>query len=225
MNFNDFFIFISRFSLANAVELYYLHGESNSESSIWHCSATVKHFALNLASIRKIALKMKSEGVEGNLGIINLWETLSDPKFLKLCTGLGRIYSAVPEEEDWSCTEKKVLMADFEKYGFQVCSPEDLVTFIDDAVSKLSSNCNEQNTPVSIIRNPATSEKLAFFSVIPPSPISTCEFDSNVDKRQMEAFKKSLWNGSVCITAGNLTYISLLYYLESKPTHFVNIYI
>ncbi|KAE8662234.1 hypothetical protein F3Y22_tig00113716pilonHSYRG00046 [Hibiscus syriacus] len=124
MNFNDFFIFISRFSLANVVELYYLRGESNSESSIWHCSAIVKHVALNLASIRKIAFKMKSE---------------------------GRIYSYAPEKEDWSCTVKKVLMADFGKYGSQVCSPEDLVTFIDHAVSKLSSNCNEQNTLLSAL--------------------------------------------------------------------------
>ncbi|KAK8569388.1 hypothetical protein V6N13_046447 [Hibiscus sabdariffa] len=151
MNFKDFFIFISRLSLANVVELYYLRGESSSESSIWHCSAIVKHFALNLASIRKIALKMKSEAVQGNFGIINLWETLSDPKFIKLCAGLGRIYSVVHEEENWSCTVKKVLMADFEKYGSQVCSPEDLVTFIDHAVSELSSNCNEQSTLLSVL--------------------------------------------------------------------------
>ncbi|KAH1075557.1 hypothetical protein J1N35_027885 [Gossypium stocksii] len=151
MNFNDFFIFISRFSLANVVQLYYLRGESNSESSIWHCSAIIKHFALNLSSIRKTALKMKSEGVERNLGIINLLETLSDPKFLKLCTGLGRIYSVIYEEENWSCTMKKALMADFAKYGSQVCSPEDLITFIDYAVSKLSSNCDEQNPLLSVL--------------------------------------------------------------------------
>ncbi|KAK8521440.1 hypothetical protein V6N12_005344 [Hibiscus sabdariffa] len=151
MNFNDFFIFISRLSLANVVELYYLCDESSSESSIWHCSAIVKHFALNLASIRKIALKMKSEAVQGNFGIINLWETLNDPKFIKLCAGLGRIYSVVHEEENWSCTVKKALMADFEKYGSQVCSPEDLVTFIDHAVSELSSNCNEESTLLSVL--------------------------------------------------------------------------
>ncbi|XP_017635192.1 arginine-specific demethylase JMJ20 [Gossypium arboreum] len=151
MNFNDFFIFISRFSLANVVELYYLRGELNSESSIWHCSAIIKHFALNLSSIRKTALKMKSEGVEGNLSIINLLEALSDPKFLKLCTGLGRIYSVIHEEENWSCTMKKALMADFAMYGSQVCSPEDLITFIDYAVSKLSSNCDEQNPLLSVL--------------------------------------------------------------------------
>ncbi|KAG4118119.1 hypothetical protein ERO13_D12G273500v2 [Gossypium hirsutum] len=151
MNFNDFFIFISRFSLANVVELYYLRGELNSENSIWHCSAIIKHFALNLSSIRKTALKMKSEGVKGNLGIINLLETLSDPKFLKLCTGLGRIYSVIHEEENWSCTMKKALMADFAKYGSQVCSPEDLITFIDYAVSKLSSYCDEQNPLLSVL--------------------------------------------------------------------------
>ncbi|MBA0773780.1 hypothetical protein Gotri_009033 [Gossypium trilobum] len=151
MNFNDFFIFISRFSLANVVELYYLRGELNSENTIWHCSAIIKHFALNLSSIRKTALKMKSEGVKGNLGIINLLETLSDPKFLKLCTGLGRIYSVIHEEENWSCTMKKALMADFAKYGSQVCSPEDLITFIDYAVSKLSSNCDEQNPLLSVL--------------------------------------------------------------------------
>ncbi|XP_022738470.1 jmjC domain-containing protein 4 isoform X2 [Durio zibethinus] len=118
MNFNDFFIFISRFSLANVLELYYLRGESNSES--WHWSATVQHFALNLASIRKIALKMKSEGgVQGNLGIHNLMESLGDPTFLKLSTDLGRIYAVIHEQEKWSCT-KKILMADIEKHGSQI---------------------------------------------------------------------------------------------------------
>lgn len=151
MNFNDFFIFITRFSLATVVELYYLLVELSSESSIWHCSAVVKHFALNLSSIRKTALKMKSEGVKGNLGIINLSETLSDPKFLKLCTGLGGIYSVNHEEENWSCTLKNALMADFAKYGSQVCSPEDIITFIDYAVSKLSSDCDEQNPLLSVL--------------------------------------------------------------------------
>ncbi|WRX16848.1 JmjC domain - like 4 [Theobroma cacao] len=81
MNFNDFFIFISHFSLANVVELYYIHNESKSESSIRHWSDMVQHFAQNLASMRKIALKMKSEGgVQGNLGILDLRESLSDPK-------------------------------------------------------------------------------------------------------------------------------------------------
>ncbi|XVF09343.1 hypothetical protein REPUB_Repub07fG0084200 [Reevesia pubescens] len=154
MNFNDFFIFISRFALANVMELYYLHGESNSESSIWHRSATVRHFALNLASIRKVALKMISEGgVQGNLGILDLRESLSDPKFLKLCTGLGRIYAVIHEQENWSCTMKKVLIADFEKFGSQVCSPEDLVKLIDYAVSKLSGNSSEQKTLQSVLYN------------------------------------------------------------------------
>lgn len=144
MNFSDFFIFISRFSLANVVELYYLHGESNSESSIWRRSARKQHFVLNLAYIRKTALKMKSEcGVQGNLGILDLRESLSDPKFLKLCTGLGRIYAVIHEQENQSCTMKKVLMADFENYGSHVCSPEDLVKFIDYTVSKLSGSCTE----------------------------------------------------------------------------------
>ncbi|KAK6276636.1 hypothetical protein POUND7_006345, partial [Theobroma cacao] len=71
---------------------------------------------LNLASIQKIALKMISEGgVQGNLGILDLRKLLSDPKFLKLCTGLGRIYAVIHEQENWSYTMKKVLMADFEK--------------------------------------------------------------------------------------------------------------
>ncbi|XP_017973191.1 PREDICTED: jmjC domain-containing protein 4 isoform X3 [Theobroma cacao] len=152
MNFNDFFIFISRFSLANVVELYYIHNESKSKSSNRHWSDMVQHFAQNLASMRKIALKMKSEGgVQGNLGILDLRESLSDPKFLKLCSGLGRIYAVIHEQENWSCTMRKVLMAEFENYGSRVCSPEDLVKFIDYAVSKLSGNGTEQNTLLSVL--------------------------------------------------------------------------
>ena len=80
-----------------------------------------------------------------NLGILDFWESLSDPKFLKLCTGLGKIYAVIHEQENWSCTMKKVLMADFEKYGSHVCSPEDLVKVIDYSISKLSGNCTEQS--------------------------------------------------------------------------------
>ncbi|XVE57180.1 hypothetical protein DITRI_Ditri04bG0071200 [Diplodiscus trichospermus] len=152
MNFNDFFIFISRFSLANVVELYYLHGESNLESSISHWSAVVQHFALNLAYLREIALKMKSEcGMQGNLGILDLRECLNDPKFLKLCTGLGRIYAVIHGQENWRCDMKKVLMADFEQCGSHVCSPDDLVKLIDYAISKLSGNCTEKNTLLSVL--------------------------------------------------------------------------
>ncbi|OMO49875.1 hypothetical protein CCACVL1_30778 [Corchorus capsularis] len=148
MNFKDFFIFISRFALANVVELCYLLGESKSKS--WCSSAMIEQFALNLASIMKIASKMISEGgVQGNLGILDLREALNDPKFLKLCRDLGRIYAVIHEEEKWSSIVKEALMDDFE-YGSQVCSPEDLVRFIEYFVSKLSANCTDQNTLLSV---------------------------------------------------------------------------
>ncbi|KAJ4712382.1 jmjC domain-containing protein 4 [Melia azedarach] len=145
MNFYDFFIFISRFTLLNVVILFHLLGDY--ENPIWSSSTLAKHLALNLVSIRKIALKMKTGGIAaGNCGFfVDLRETLDDAEFLKLCTGLCRIYGMIHEEEKWSSEIKKALTVDFGDYGSLISSPEELVKFIDYASGKLSGNCSEEN--------------------------------------------------------------------------------
>ncbi|KAH9776294.1 JmjC domain-containing protein [Citrus sinensis] len=145
MNFYDFFSFISRFSLVNVVILFHLRRDY--ENQIWSSSPVARHLALNLVSIRKIALKMKSvNDVAGSFGFfMDLKETLDDPKFLKLCMGFCRTYGMIHEEEKWTCEIKKALMLDFEDYDSLISSPEDLVKFIDFAAGKFSGNCSEEN--------------------------------------------------------------------------------
>lgn len=145
MNFYDFFTFISRFSLVNLVILFHLHRDY--ENQIWSSSPVARHLALNLVSIQKIALKMKSvDDVAGSFGLfMDLKETLDDPELLKLCMGLCRTYGMIHDEEKWTCEMKKALMLDFEDYNSLISSPEDLVKFIDFAVGKFSGNCSEQN--------------------------------------------------------------------------------
>lgn len=145
MNFYDFFTFIARFSLVNLVILFHLHRDY--ENQIWSSSPVARHLALNLVSIQKIALKMKSvDDVAGSFELfMDLKETLDDPELLKLCMGLCRTYGMIHEEEKWTCEMKKASMLDFEDYNSLISSPEDLVKFIDFAVGKFSGNCSEQN--------------------------------------------------------------------------------
>lgn len=145
MNFYDFFSFISRFSLVNVVILFHLRRDY--ENQIWSSSPVARHLALNLVSIQKIALKMKSvNDLAGSFGFfMYLKETLDDPEFLKLCMGFCRTYGMIHEEEKWTCEIKKALMLDFEDYDSLISSPEDLVKFIDFAAGKFSGNFSEEN--------------------------------------------------------------------------------
>ncbi|KDO69547.1 hypothetical protein CISIN_1g011537mg [Citrus sinensis] len=145
MNFYDFFSFLSRFSLVNVVILFHLRRDY--ENQIWSSSPVARHLALNLVSIQKIALKMKSvNDLAGSFGFfMYLKETLDDPEFLKLCMGFCRTYGMIHEEEKWTCEIKKALMLDFEDYDSLISSPEDLVKFIDFAAGKFSGNFSEEN--------------------------------------------------------------------------------
>lgn len=145
MNFYDFFSFLSRFSLVNVVILFHLRRDYENQN--WSSSPVARHLALNLVSIQKIALKMKSvNDLAGSFGFfMYLKETLDDPEFLKLCMGFCRTYGMIHEEEKLTCEIKKALMLDFEDYDSLISSPEDLVKFIDFAAGKFSGNFSEEN--------------------------------------------------------------------------------
>ncbi|KAK0586374.1 hypothetical protein LWI29_005831 [Acer saccharum] len=145
MNFYDFFTFISRFALVNVVQLFHLHRDN--ENSMWNSSSAAQHLVLNLVSIRKIAIKMKTVGVSAaDCGsFMDLKETLDDPKFLKFCAGLCQTYGMIHKQTKWSCDMKKALMVDFGGYGSSISTPEDLVKFIDYAAQKLGGTCSEKN--------------------------------------------------------------------------------
>ncbi|XP_021650393.2 arginine-specific demethylase JMJ20 isoform X2 [Hevea brasiliensis] len=149
MNFVDFYIFLARFFLANIVQLYFQPRDN--EISLRSCSKVTRNLIFNLASIQKIALKMKSTGVViGNHGFfLDLKDTLEDePEFLKLCIDVGRVYGMINEQQIWNKDPKKALVVDILGYSSSIRTLEDFVKFIDYSLAKLSNICcEEKNLP------------------------------------------------------------------------------
>lgn len=145
MNFNDFFIFVARFSFANLVQLYLL--ASTDSHTIQNSSQRSRHILFNLESARNIALKMQSTSLAENHGIsIDVQKTLEDPAFLKLCMDLGRTYALIHEQRELDSDIKQALvnhMVDFDLLNSSISvvhNPEDLVSFIDCVRAKFSGN-------------------------------------------------------------------------------------
>ncbi|XP_011046192.1 PREDICTED: jmjC domain-containing protein 4 isoform X2 [Populus euphratica] len=149
MNFSDFLIFLSRFFSANILQLYCQLREDG--ISVWSSSKMAKHLVFNLASIRRIALKLTSmDVVAGNHGFfLDLMEMLDDPNFLKLCIDVGRAYGKIHEQRNCSCDTKKAWMVEFLDYSSHIRNPEDFVEFIDFSVAKLGATFCEENLLVS----------------------------------------------------------------------------
>ncbi|XP_061953939.1 arginine-specific demethylase JMJ20 isoform X2 [Populus nigra] len=153
MNFSDFFIFLSRFFSANILQLYCQLREEG--ISVWGSSKMAKHLVFNLASIRRIALKLTSmDVVAGNHGFfLDLMETLDDPNFLKLFIDVGRAYGKIHEQQNCSCDTKKAWMVEFLDYSSHIRNPEDFVKFIDYSVTKLGATFCEENLLLSGLNN------------------------------------------------------------------------
>lgn len=139
------FFFLSRFFLANIIQLYCQHRDN--EISVQHSSQLNQHLAFNLVSIQWITLKMKStDDVAGNCGFfLDLRQTFDDPEFLKLCIDVDRTYAMVYGQQNGSCDTKKALMAELLDYASHICSPEDFVKVMDYAATKLSGTCCKEN--------------------------------------------------------------------------------
>lgn len=143
MNFNDFYFFLAHFCLANVVELCCL--QKNCKNSILSSSLVAQHLAMNLRSVRKIILEIRSVGgLAGNHGIfLDIRETLDDPSFLNLCTGLERVYGIIHKLKSDHFDTKKDLVDDLMDLDSvlsncsRVFKAEDLVRFIDKAIAKL----------------------------------------------------------------------------------------
>ncbi|CAI9787324.1 unnamed protein product [Fraxinus pennsylvanica] len=141
MNFYDFFVFMVRFSFANLVLLCNL--TSDTEKLSWSSSQVVPLVIFNLKSIQCIALKMESTGQWKNSGVsIDLRETMEDQTFMEFCNLMARTYGAIYEQSEKKSDADKAVLEDMELSfldfsGSRICTPEDLVTFIDCAL-KLS---------------------------------------------------------------------------------------
>lgn len=148
MNFQDFFIFIVRFSFANLVLLYLLARDN--DNLVGLLSQRARHIFFNLESARDTALKMNSTGLAQIGGIsIDFNRNLGDSAFLELCMALGRTYQLLHEPCNISDITES-LVDDLVEFDFvdpsasHISTPEDLVSFINCAFMKLSSLSSEK---------------------------------------------------------------------------------
>lgn len=143
MNFYDFFIFLARICFANLVQV--CHQLRDAENLVWSLPSKIRHLTLNLASIRKVALEMKSmEGLTRNHGLhLDFRETLDDPEFFELCMAWEKTYGTIYNQRKCDYDSEKSLTCDIRDLDIirtlasQVSTPEDLVIFIDNIITKL----------------------------------------------------------------------------------------
>ncbi|EPS61123.1 hypothetical protein M569_13677, partial [Genlisea aurea] len=93
MNFRDFFVLVSRFTLANFTLLYHLRSDGFEDTD----SRIVRLLLFNLESLRSIGSKIiSSTGPENCRNFfIDLRETLQDRLFMELCLALVRTYRSI----------------------------------------------------------------------------------------------------------------------------------
>lgn len=118
------------------------------ENATVRLSPMVQQLAQNLASIQKIASKMKSlECFSGDQGfMLDLGETHKDPKFLKLCYSLIQTYGSIHKQQVSSFCMNTIATLDsrtssvIQKLCDGVSSPQDLVKYIDTVLTELGSS-------------------------------------------------------------------------------------
>ncbi|KAF3642436.1 hypothetical protein T459_33420 [Capsicum annuum] len=135
MNFYDFFIFIVRFTFANVVLLHTLsHGKKETSQEP---SESMQHIHFNLEAIRSIAVKMKPINAGDRRGVLHdLRKNLEDHSFIELCAAVGKTYALMHDQDEMTpallqCTDSLFTSL----VRSQVQSSEDLVAFIDDALT------------------------------------------------------------------------------------------
>lgn len=156
MSYYDFFIFITRFALANCCLLYHLRNGDASQPQSKACS-----LISNLLSIRVVVSRMMSAEAfdeenlkrcaEGGFCVFaDIKKNTGEEDFLKLCTAISRTYETIEEGQGRYCNEKDMLkfsMAEMleviEACGSGICTPEDLVKLIDLAISNHNTVCKD----------------------------------------------------------------------------------
>lgn len=131
MNFYDFFIFIVRFAFANVVLLHTLAHVKNETSR--KPSKALQHIYFNLESIRNVAVKMKPINTGDRQGVLlDLRKNLEDHSFIELCAAVRKTYELIHDQDETTPT----LLQCTSSVRSQVQSSEDLVAFINDALTK-----------------------------------------------------------------------------------------
>ncbi|KAL5723892.1 Arginine-specific demethylase jmj20 [Ranunculus cassubicifolius] len=133
MNFSDFFILITRFSLANLIHVY-----SNKDLSTY-----TQHFVLNLISTRNVCLSMKSiDAMKENTSmVLDLEEILREPLFSELLKDLESTYRMICDGRIGGNETSNVGVEDLELPPEVGCTrvycPDDLVRVIDTIFANL----------------------------------------------------------------------------------------
>lgn len=131
-------------SFANFVQLYNLFRQA--EICIGSSSPVAQHLTLNLATIRKIALKMKStqELTINYHFLLDFTQTIHDSEFSELCSVLGRTYEIIHKQQKFECQTKKASMDAIRDLNVRG-TPEGLLKFIDHALTNLTGLNKEEN--------------------------------------------------------------------------------
>lgn len=149
MNYYDFFIFITRFALANLALLYNLRNDGDA-----FLSSSKGHYLIsNLLSIREVALRMVSvEAFEeenlnrcserNNDAVSDIKKIREEPLFLELCMAISRMYETIGgqeqdhKERDESIFLNRGKLEVIEACGSMICTPDDIVKVIDRAITE-----------------------------------------------------------------------------------------
>ncbi|XP_051136751.1 arginine-specific demethylase JMJ20 isoform X2 [Andrographis paniculata] len=137
MDFQDFFIFMIRFAMANLVLLYLLRIDLRDIT--WSSSEIFRHLLLNLRSIQSVILKMQSayESEKCDFAIISLRETIVDPTFMDFCNALGRSCCIMHDVHEIDINVNHHLLDQlnfFESSGSTISNPGKMVTFLESAL-------------------------------------------------------------------------------------------
>lgn len=159
MNFYDFFIFITRFALANVIELHHIQ---KPEDAIFNSAETAHHFVYNLMSIRNVASKMISTEAFSNENLFSISEEnqsafldvikiLEEKNFRRLSMALSKAYEHIDRGQrnchetrasnQKGCLSVMCLKSDCNVVDHvaslvsEIHGPEDLVRLIDGALS------------------------------------------------------------------------------------------
>lgn len=164
MNFYDFFIFITRFALANITQIFLLQNVKDAASN---SSIKADHFVCNLKSIHAVASRMTSVdafaprnlsscSVENRSAFSDVKKILKEESFHQLCAALLKTYEYIHGQGN------NTEMRNSNRRGFfrvadditafisEICGPEDLVRLIEYALQKSTVSSDAFNSSLHV---------------------------------------------------------------------------
>ncbi|XP_072993654.1 arginine-specific demethylase JMJ20 [Typha latifolia] len=164
MNFYDFFVFITRFALANLTKNYHL---GNAEDAASSSSQNAHYYIHNLLAIHAVVSKMKSVeafapenfsscSAENRSAFSDIEKILKEKSFHELCEALIETYGCIDagykhrleirnsHQQEFLCANCSRSNCQFvnhiTSFLSEICSPEELVRLIEHALSTSTSS-------------------------------------------------------------------------------------